>query len=97
MPIDGPDRDLELSGQFHRCPAIPCHVSDLPDLLRGQFEIPLRAFLEFLQILSGDQPIPADLAGRQSSSPNESQHTLGGDVQDLSNLLGREVLHRAQS
>lgn len=97
MPVDGPHRDLELFGQVNRSPAVLRHVTDLPDLLRGQFVIALRTFLEGGEILSGDQPIPADLDGRQSSSPNEGQHTLGGDPQDLTGFLSGEVIHRAQS
>lgn len=97
MPVNGSHRDLELSGQFHRRFSILRHVTDLPDLLRAQFEIPLRTSLEFHKILPGDQPVPAHLGSGQSSLTNEGKHTLGGNVQDLAGLLGGEMIHRQQS
>lgn len=97
MAVDGSHRDLEFAGQFHRRRAILRHVADRPDLLRVQFEIPLWTLFEFLKILSGDQPVAADLGRRKASIPNEGQHTLGADAQQVPGLLGGEMIHDQQS
>lgn len=97
MAVDGSHRDLEFAGQFHRRGAILRHVADRPDLFRVQFEIPLRTLLEFLKILPGDQPVAANLDGGQASIPDERQHPLGADAQQIPGLLGGEMIHDWQS
>lgn len=97
MSVDGSHRDLEFTRQLQGRRAIFRHVADRADLLRIQFEIPLRTFLKLFKILPGDQPVAADLGGRQASLPDERQHPLGADAQEFAGLLGGEVIHTWQS
>jgi len=80
MPIDGPHRYLELLCQIRGCLPFLGHVSNFLDLVRRQLIVALRTFLEFVQIVHGDQPIPADLDCRQPSMVNQGKYALGGDA-----------------
>lgn len=93
VPVDGPHGDFELLRQFQGCLAILGHVSDFPDLVRGQLVVSLRTFLEFFQIPHGDQPVPAKLNGRKPFISNQNKHALRSNAQDFTGLSGGEIIH----
>ena len=93
MPVNGPDRDFELLREICRRFAILGHISNFLDLIRRQLIVSLRAFLEFFQILHGDQPIPAKFNGGQSSVFNQGKYALRSNAQDFTGMLGGELIH----
>lgn len=97
MPVDRSHGYIEFLRQIERRFPILSHITNLLDLVRCELVIALRTFFEALQILHGDQPVPADLDGRQAFITNEGKYALWRNAQDFTGLLRCEKVHGNES